>query len=84
MAADRKSVNLEFFAQFREDRGVSRETVRTSSRTAAELYEELDSAYRFRTERAVARVAVNDKIVPWDTSIDEGDTVVFLTPFGGG
>jgi molybdopterin converting factor small subunit len=79
-----KSVDLEFFAQFREDCGLSRETVLTTSRTAEELYTELDRKYRFRSHKETIRVAVNDSLAPWDTEIRDGDRVVFLTPFGGG
>jgi len=79
-----KSVALEFFAQFREDCGVSSETVQTTSRTAEELYTELDRKYRFTSQRKAIRVAVNDALTSWDTEIRDGDRVVFLTPFGGG
>lgn len=84
MPAEAKTITLEFFAQFREDRGLAAETVQTRSRTAAELYAELDAIHHFRAERAKTRVAVNDAIAPWNTHIREGDTIVFLSPFGGG
>lgn len=79
-----KTIRVEFFAQFREDSGVAFETLSTSSSTPAELFEELDRRHGFRTDRATARVAVNDAMAAWNTRLDEGDTVVFLTPFGGG
>lgn len=79
-----KSLRLEYFAQFREARGVSAETVQTNSRTAAELFDELVARYHFPVQRATTRVAVNDALVPWSTPLRDGDTVVFLTPFGGG
>lgn len=84
MPDETKTIRLEFFAQLREDRGIAAETVQTRCRTAAELYAELDAIHHFRSDRAKARVAVNDTIAPWDSPIREGDTVVFLTPFGGG
>lgn len=84
MQDEAKTIRLEFFAQFREDRGLASENVQTRCRTAEELYAELDAVHHFHAERAKARVAVNDAIVPWNTRIGEGDTVVFLTPFGGG
>ena len=83
-ASGELTIRLEFFAQFREDRGVDGETVRTQSATPAELYEELDARFHFRTKRAQARVAVNDQLAGWDTELASGDTVVFLSPFGGG
>jgi molybdopterin converting factor small subunit len=84
MADRTKTLNLEFFAQFKEDCGLAAETVLTESGTAADLYDELDTKYRFRADKAATRVAVNDILVPWETPLENGDTVVFLAPFGGG
>lgn len=84
MSAESITIHLEFFAQFREDRGVPAESIRTGSRTAAELYEELNEKHHFRTDRETSRVAVNDALASWETALTDGDTVVFLSPFGGG
>ena len=82
--SEEKTIKLEFFAQFREDRGIGSEAVRTASATPAELYAELDARYHFRANRATTRIAVNDELAEWTRRLADGDTVVFLTPFGGG
>lgn len=84
MGDKNKKIDLEFFAQFREDRGLPAETVVTMTRTVKELYAELDAKYHFRSKMSTTRVAVNDSLAPWDSEIRDGDRVVFLSPFGGG
>ena len=79
-----KSLRIQYFASFREARGLNEETIQSSAATAADLYDEMASRHGFKTERSVMRVALNDRIVPWTTPVCDGDTVVFLTPFGGG
>lgn len=79
-----KTVRLEFFAQIREDLGTAAESFQTECTTAAELYDELEAKYRFRSTRSVTRVAINEQLTSWESPIHDGDTVVFLTPFGGG
>ena len=84
MDNETRTVRIEYFAQFREERGVDTETVETTSRTTRELFEELTARHRFRHTSTSVRVAVNESFSDWDREIREGDTVVFLTPFGGG
>lgn len=84
MGDSEKTITLEFFAQFREDTGKNRDQIKTRSTTARELYEELDRRHGFRSRPETTRIAVNDSLASWSTLIQDGDTVVFLTPFGGG
>lgn len=79
-----RRIRIEYFARFREERGVDAETVETTTRTTRELFEELAARHGFRQPVASIRVAVNESFSDWDRQIQEGDTVVFLTPFGGG
>jgi molybdopterin synthase sulfur carrier subunit len=80
----RASVTLCYYAALREAAGRSEESVETSARTAAELYDEVAARYRFPFQRSSLRVAVNERIEPWSTEVHGGDTVVFLAPFAGG
>jgi len=79
-----KQVTILYFAQFQEKRGVSRETVTTSSSTAIELYQELCDKHELPYDPGTVRVAVNEELQSWDTLIGDEDTVVFLAPFAGG
>lgn len=79
-----KSVRILYFAVFHDVTGVREETWRSSAATAAELYVEVAARYRFPFDRSVLGVARNDEIVPWSTTIRDGDSVAFLAPFAGG
>jgi molybdopterin converting factor small subunit len=82
--AGQVTVRLLYFAELRERSGRSEETVVAAVRTAAELYAELGRKHGFREATAGMTVVVNDEIAEWDGAVADGDTVVFLTPFGGG
>jgi sulfur-carrier protein len=78
------TVHLCYYASLREAAGVAEESLVSAAPTAAALYDEVTRLHGLREGRASLRVAVNDRIVPWDTRIADGDTVVFLPPFAGG
>ena len=77
-------IRVLYFAGLREARGRSDETVETAAATPAALYRELAERHGFPAVPEGMRVAVNDGIADWQTALADGDTVVFLTPFGGG
>ena len=79
-----KIIHLQYYARLREERGCEREQVETDASTPAELYRELGARHGFSLARAVLRVAVNDEFQPWDTSLNDGDSVVFIPPLAGG
>jgi len=77
-------VTIEYFSYLREKRGIPRETVETSAKDVAALFDEVAARHGFPVRTDSMRVAVNDEITSWDHPVATGDTVVFLTPFGGG
>jgi molybdopterin converting factor small subunit len=79
-----KTLHIQYYAAFREAAGLSEETVRSAAPTAADLYREISFKHGIRYELAALRVALNDRVVPWDSPVSDGDTVVFLAPFAGG
>jgi molybdopterin converting factor small subunit len=79
-----KALHIQYYAVFREATGLSEETVRSAAPTAADLYREISLKHGIRYDLAVLRVALNDHVVPWDSPVRDGDTVVFLAPFAGG
>jgi len=82
--AAQKELHVQYYAAFREATGLSEETVRSAAGTAADLYQELSRKHGISYGLSVLRVALNDHVVPWDTPVADGDTVVFLAPFAGG
>lgn len=77
-------VTAKYFAVFREQAGLDGERVATPASTAAELFDELAERHGFLDARGRCKVAVNDEIVPWDTRLVSGDTVLFFPPVAGG
>jgi molybdopterin converting factor subunit 1 len=78
------TVEIEYFAQLREQRGIDRELLSTSARSARDLYLELKDNQGFALEMERLWVAVNDAIVPWEHDLKDGDKVVFIPPVAGG
>lgn len=79
-----KRLTLSYYAALRDAAGVREEPWTSGVRTAAELYAEAAARHGFRFEPAVLKVAVNDRMVSWETEIADGDVVAFLPPFAGG
>lgn len=78
------NVQVQYFAVFREQRGTSAESLATESGTAGELYRELRERFGFTLDPSLVRAAVNGAFVPMETSLRDGDTVVFIPPVAGG
>lgn len=77
-------VNLQYYAQLREQAGVSGEQVVTSATSLRDLYEELRAAHGFSLMADALKVAVNTQFSRWDRPLSDGDTIVFIPPVAGG
>ncbi|WP_430389935.1 MoaD/ThiS family protein [Dyella sp. 20L07] len=77
-------VNLQYYAQLREQAGHSTEQISTNASTLRALYEELRARHGFSLSADALRVAVNAEFSVWDRALHEGDTVVFIPPVAGG
>jgi molybdopterin converting factor small subunit len=77
-------VRVLYFAELRERAGRGEEILASTAGTPAELYAELQARYAFAPPYPGMTVVVNDEIVARDSPIAAGDTLAFLTPFGGG
>ena len=78
------TVNVQYFAILREQRGVTVEQLSTAAGTAEALYEELRSRHGFTLPAARIRAAVNDEFVAPGAALRNGDRVVFIPPVAGG
>jgi len=78
------SVNVLYFAQMADQRGLAEETIETQATTASDLFDTLSQAHTFTTTKEVLRVAINDQYAPWETALNNNDTVVFISPVAGG
>ena len=77
-------ITAQYFAVFREQAGCSTENLDTESVTAAELYAEVANRHEFLDSVSKCKVAVNDELASWKTSLKEGDVVLFFPPVAGG
>ena len=83
-AVTQKKLTVMYFAVFRELAGLDEETVRTTSVTPLDLYEELKQRHPFHLSVKSLRVAVNDELAEWDARLEDQDSVAFLAPVAGG
>lgn len=79
-----KSIDIEYYAILREQRGLSSETIETVAETAEDLYRELTAMHQFSMPLDALKVVVNEEFREWNHTLDEGDTVVFIPPVAGG
>jgi len=77
-------VTAHYFAVFRERAGRESEAVSTASRTAAELFDEVAGRHGFADARERCKVAINGTLAGWDSSLSEGDEILFFPPVAGG
>ncbi len=77
-------LKIEYFAQLRDEAGCSSEETESTASNPAELYIQLSDRYNFSLQQAQLKVAINDSFAQWDSSLNEGDLVVFMPPMAGG
>ena len=77
-------VTARYFAAFREQVGAESERVKTSARTAAQLFGELAERHGFADARARCKVAINNELSDWNAELEDGDEVLFFPPVAGG
>lgn len=78
------TINVQYFAILREQRGISQEKLTTCAVTPGALYDELRVRHAFTLPADRIRAAVNDTFVDSTTPLREGDRVVFIPPVAGG
>lgn len=79
-----KTVNIRFFAVFKEHTGLEIYRHETSAETLMNLYQEMAGIFSGLNIEAAALVAVNDDLANWSQQFDDGDEVLFFPPVAGG
>jgi molybdopterin synthase sulfur carrier subunit len=79
-----KTIDVQYFAILREQRGLTSEKVATAATSPTALYEELRARHRFTLPADRVRAAINDDFVAADAPLRDGDRVVFIPPVAGG
>ncbi len=78
------TIEIEYFAALREQRGLAHEVCPHTTQTAAEYYATLQAAHGLTVPPSTLRVACNDAFVDWDYAVQPGDRLAFIPPVAGG
>ncbi len=78
------TLDVQYFAILREQRGLTQERLTTAASTPAALYEELRQRHGFTLPAERVRAAVNDAFVAATAPLRDGDRIVFIPPVAGG
>ena len=77
-------IKVRYFALFREQTGCAAENIDCDAETAAELFQQMAERHASLKTEAAALVAINDEMTGWETTLTEGDEVLFFPPVAGG
>ncbi len=78
------TVEVIYYAIFRDMALIEREQLQTDRSTYRGIYTELADRYRFPLPSVSIQVAVNDEFVDLDQTPTDGDQIVFIPPVSGG
>lgn len=78
------TINVHYFASFREKAGVSQEEINQDFRILSDLYKILEVKYQFALPHNMVQVAVNDEFAQMSDLVIPGSKVVFIPPVAGG
>lgn len=80
-----KTINVLYFASLADEANCHEERITVpQSVSLTELYQQLNKKYNFSRDQSELKVAINDYFAKWSDNIDDGDSVVFITPVAGG
>lgn len=79
-----KNFRVVYYALLRQERGLPEERVCSKAQTARDLFAELKERHQFHLAESQLKVAVNAEVVPWETALKEGDSILFIPPVAGG
>ena len=79
-----KTITVKYFAMFREHAGLSEETLELDVATALDVYEKTRSRHGSTEPNGHCKVAINDEMVEWTASVNDGDIVFLFPPVAGG
>lgn len=80
----KKNLTVRYFAGFREHAGVTEETVSLSAENAADVFRMLKDRHGSTEPQGHCKVAINDEMANWESSVSDGDVVLLFPPVAGG
>lgn len=79
-----KAITIRYFAMFRENAGVGEEQLSLDVTTAADVFEATRHRHGSPEPQGHCKVAINDRMADWGSSVEDGDTVLLFPPVAGG
>ena len=79
-----KTITVRYFAMFREHAGLGEETLQLDVVTALDVFEQTRSRHGSTEPSGHCKVAINDEMAEWTSSVSDGDTVLLFPPVAGG
>jgi molybdopterin converting factor small subunit len=79
-----KSITVKYFAMFREHAGVSEEVLSLDAATAQDVFEQTRLRHGSEEPTGHCKVAINDAMADWTSTVNDGDTVLLFPPVAGG
>jgi molybdopterin synthase sulfur carrier subunit len=80
----KKTLTIRYFAMFREHAGTGEETVTLDADTASDVFSQLRDRHGSREPLGHCKIAINDEMADWDSTVADGDTVLLFPPVAGG
>jgi molybdopterin converting factor small subunit len=75
---------VRYFAMFREHAGLAEETLCLNVMTAKDVFEQTRHRHGSSEPNGHCKVAINDQMADWSSSVSDGDTVLLFPPVAGG
>ena len=79
-----KTITVRYFAMFREHAGVDEETLTLEATTAADVFAATKDKHGSSEPLGHCKVAINDVMADWDSSVSDGDVLLLFPPVAGG
>ena len=79
-----KSITVRYFALFRENAGVAEETLALDVDTAADVFVQTKTRHGSAEPAGHCKVAINDEMADWSSTVEDGDVVLLFPPVAGG
>jgi molybdopterin converting factor small subunit len=79
-----KTLTIRYFALFRENAGVSEETLTLAAETAADVFAATAERHGSSEPQGHCKVAINDVMADWQSPVNDGDVVLLFPPVAGG
>lgn len=79
-----KTVTVRYFAMFREQAGLGEETLSLNVESARDVFEQTRHRHGSTEPSGHCKVAINDEMAEWTSTVSNGDTVLLFPPVAGG